>query len=166
VKLCTATLLAAVLTVTGCSGGRYPDREFQICLENQRGIDDFKQILVAIAGRYKLKFFDQSQDREQRLKDIMPDQIGKYPLQDFHIHDKAQGVEITASNLTLGRYQTSISWDLRNARQRLVAVDLESALRKRFKLRPFPEGSGALPLQNCPASTILVIPAKAGTQGR
>jgi hypothetical protein len=165
-KLRTVPLFVAVLAVTGCSGGRYPDREFQICLEDQRGAEAFKQILVAIAGRYKLEFFDQSQDREQRLKDIMPDQIGKYPLQDFHIHDKAQGVEISASNLTLGRYQTSISWDLRNARQRVVAVDLESALRKRFTLRPFPEGSGALPLKDCPASTSPVIPAKAGTQGQ
>ena len=144
-------LLLALTFLPGCSG-RHADRQVQICLYDDAGISKFRLILVAVSQRQKLKFFDQSSRVEHELGELKSDLVGRFPIHDYHVHDKSEGVEISATNLGLGPYETTLSYDLRNERQKAVAADLTGSLEREFQIIPTPDNQGAAPLANCPHS--------------
>jgi hypothetical protein len=146
-----ALALILVIGLAACSG-RHADRQVQLCLESEQGVTIFREILVAISARHKLRFFDQSSEVERDLKALGSGLVGRFPIHHFHLHDKSAGVEISASNLGLGPYETTFSYDLRNDRQRTVADDLIASLEGEFEVLPTPDNRGALPLPKCPAS--------------
>ena len=133
-----------------CSPARHADRQVQLCLEGEQGLATFRDILLAISERHDLEFFDGSREVERELKALESDLVGRFPIHKYHLHDKSDGVEISATNLGLGHYETTVSYDLRSDRQRAVAEDLTASLQWAFEIIPTPENRGALPLPNCP----------------
>ena len=87
---------------------------------------------------------------ETELSALKSTLVGRFPIHHYHIHDKSKGVEVSATNLGLGPYETTLSYDLRNDKQRAVARDLRSSLLNGFKIVPTPDNQGASPLGDCP----------------
>ena len=146
----SSLVMAALYFTAGCEQGRHADRQIQLCLKNDEGLATFEKILRAKSGEYNLVFYDSSAETEQGLAEVGSDLAGDYPIRHFHAHDKADGFEVTASNLGLGRYQTTMSYDLRSDRQRAFASEIEQELARHFAIVMPEEGKGALPLRDCP----------------
>ena len=153
-------LLLLLIATSGCTLGRSADRQVQICLESEEGVATFRRILVAVSKRNALEFFDDSERVARDLRSLKSDLVGRYPIRHYHAHDKDDGIEISASNLGLGRYETTLSYDLRSARQRRVADDLTASLESEFKIVPTPGNRGASPLQDCPTGSTKSVRAK------
>lgn len=139
-----------LLMVGGCSG-KHPSRAVQLCLEDERGVDDFKHVMQTVAHEKGMEFVDGSTSTARKLKAM--NQHPEYELIHIGISGK-DDVGLTAGNQGLSAYEVAIGFSAgsSNADEQKFERAVIQALAQRWQVHEVPAGQGAFPLKACSQS--------------
>jgi hypothetical protein len=147
----TLAILVAV-ALASCAQGTRPFLMWQICLQDQRGVDEFKRVLQAIALDQKLKYIDSSVETQHELKDIGasgPNMHSSGGLIFVGV-ESDDGLGLMAGNTGLNDYDVAVGFNGPDLVKAHAFADIASArLAQRWKLKRVPQDSGASPDPGC-----------------
>lgn len=146
-------MFAAVVALIGCARAQEAFLTVQMCVDDQRGVADLKNVMRTVAQSEGLQFIDNSPQHGADLKNIGGDKaLGRdsaYSI-DFHIEGES-GLGATATNLGLPPYQVGLGFTEGNdpAKARKLANELNRALSQRWDVQKVTLAKGILPMENC-----------------
>lgn len=148
-----ASAIGITIFVEGCSPAQEAFRSVQICVVDERGVAELKDLMRATAASEHLQFIDNSAQQGSDLKAMGADKLLKRDVSlaiDFHIEGNS-GMGVTAGNLGLPPYQVAMGFtegsdpaDVRRLSARLI-----QALSQRWQVETIPAGKGAMPMKSC-----------------
>jgi hypothetical protein len=148
-----ASVIGITIFVEGCSSAQEEFRSVQICLVDERGVAELKDLMRATAASEHLQFIDNSAQQGSDLKSMGADKLLKRDASlaiDFHIEGNG-GMGVTAGNLSLPPYQVALGFtegsDAAKAHQ--LSARLIQALSQRWQVETVPPGKGAMPMKSC-----------------
>lgn len=127
----------------------------QICVVDERGVAEVKNVMRAVARSENLQFIDNSAQEAHDLKDTGADKALKRDAShavDIHIEGE-NGLGVTAGNLGLPPYQVGVGFTEGSdpPKARRLANHLITSLSQRFNVQPVPSNEGMLPMKGCGA---------------
>ena len=139
----------------GCSPAQRAFEQVRICVGDERGVAELKNVMQAVAQSENLQFIDNSAQQAQDLKEIATDRALKrdmFHAIDLHIEGES-GLGVTAGNLGLPPYQVGLGFtegrDAAKARQ--LANHLISSLSQHWSVQRVPSSQGISPMKGCGA---------------
>ena len=150
-KAAVVSALIAV-SVSSCGAGEDPFLIVQVCLENDRGVDDFKKELHAIAAQERMGVTDRSREAERELESLGALNVPKGRFLSVSLNNE-RGFGLGANNLGLGSYDVAVGFNLGqdNDGAKAFAERAVARFKQRWPVPVVPSGSGALPNPRCPA---------------
>jgi hypothetical protein len=147
-----ALAILAMVALASCGQGTRPFLMWQICLQDQRGVEEFKRVLQAIALDQKLKYIDSSTETQRELKDIGASGPNMHTSGGliFIGVESDDGLGLLAGNTGLNDYDVAIGFNGPNLVKARAFADIASTqLAQHWKLKRVPQGSGAFPDPEC-----------------
>ena len=146
-------MTAVTILLNGCAGAQESFQTVQVCVDNQRGLDDLKSVMVTVAHSEGLQFIDNSAQQAADLKVIGADKALKRDAAhavDFHI-EGSSGLGATAGNLGLSPYQIGVGVTEGNdpAKAHKLAESLVRALSRRWVVLKISLAEGIQPMKSC-----------------
>ena len=145
--------IAVAFTLSGCARAQQSFQTVQMCVDNQRGVDDLKNLMMMAARSEGLEFIDNSAQQAADLKEIGADKVLKRDAAhaiDFHI-EGSNGLGATAGNLGLPTYQVGVGFTEGNdpVKAHKLAEDLVRAMSRRWSVQSISPAEGILPMKSC-----------------
>jgi hypothetical protein len=146
-------VIVAAISLNGCGQAQESFRSVQICVGNQQGVADLKNVMTTVAQSEGLQFIDNSAEQALELKDIGADKALKRDAAsaiDFHI-EGANGLGVTAGNLGLPPYQVGLGFTEGDdpSKAHRLADQLLRAMSRRWDVQSIGPGKGILPMKSC-----------------
>jgi hypothetical protein len=144
---------AMALCAFGCSKAQEEFLAVQVCVVDETGVAQLKNIMRAVAKSENLEFIDNSAETGRALKDIGADKALKRDAAlaiDVHIEGD-RGMGVTAGNLGLPSNQVALGFTAgaNAAKARKLADHLIRALSQRWRVQTVPKGQGSFPMSSC-----------------
>ena len=146
--------IVAIAGVLGaCTRGNGPDLLVQVCLRDEQGVAAFKSALRSIATAERMNYIDASATTARDLKVIGATDDRMHTTGGLvHVGiDGHGGVGLTAGNMGLDKYEVAIGFSNGppDTERRKFSDVVVSELMRQWQVKVVPEGSGALPDENC-----------------
>lgn len=150
-------LLIVVIAVcfAGCSGAQRTFEQVQLCVRDERGVAELKNVMQAVALSQNFQFLDNSAPQANVLKNIGADRALKRDVShaiDLHVEGES-GLGVTAGNLGLPPYQVGVGFTAGSnaVKARQLANNLISSLSQHWNVQRVPSSQGILPMKGCGA---------------
>lgn len=148
-----SSLISVVPLCHGCSPAQEAFGVIETCVVDQRGVEELKSVMRAVAQAENLKFIDNSAQQVSDIKTIGADKLLKRNLSlaiDLHIEGKG-GMGVTAGNLGLAPYQVALGFTEGSdpAKAHRLSDRLVKALSRRWHVQTVPKGEGVGPMKSC-----------------
>jgi hypothetical protein len=148
-----ATLILVGL-LCGCSSGKPPALMVQLCLQNDQGVSDFRDLVQSVAASEHMKVVDVSADTQEKLK-VIHAKYAKLATASSVINiyvESDDRLVVTADNIDLPTYQVSVDFTGGLSpveKQRFIDV-LVPKLRARWFVDTVPAGVHPFAMASCP----------------
>ena len=141
------------LCAAKCSRAQEEFLAVQMCLVDEAGVTQLKNIMRDVAKSENLQFIDNSAETGRALRNIGAEEAARHGAAfaiDVHIEGE-HGLGVTAGNLGLPAYQVALGFTAgRNAAKAHKLADrLVQALSQRWRVQTVPKGQGTLPMSSC-----------------
>lgn len=141
------------LILQGCSKVQEPFLMVQMCLVDQTGVAQFKDVMRANAKLESFEYIDNSAQQGASLRTMGADKLLKRDAAlaiDVYLKGK-EGMWVSASNLGLPHYQVALGFTEGSdaAKAHRLSGRLVKALSQRWHIETVPQGKGALPMKTC-----------------
>jgi len=147
-----ASVASALLTaaLSSCAGGERPFLIVQLCLGNDRSVDQFKTELQAIAHQEHMRFVDRSRVSERELDTLRVLNLPTGKLVNVGVLGD-RGPSLAAGNLGLSSYDVAVGFSRGQNNQAAQAFSerVVARLKQHWPVKVIPTGSGALPDPRC-----------------
>lgn len=148
-------MIVAAIALSGCGRAQESFLTIQMCVGNQQGVAELKNVMMAVAQSEGLRFIDDSAEQGKQLSDIGADKALKRDSAltiDFHI-EGANGLGATAGNLGLPPYQVGLGVTEGSdpAKAHRLADQLVGLLSRRWDVQKVAPGKGVSPMKTCGA---------------
>ncbi|MHA6316624.1 hypothetical protein ACXYN8_03055 [Altererythrobacter sp. CAU 1778] len=157
-SLCPRLLLPifiAAVALNGCSRAQQAFEAVQMCVDDQDGVADLKNIMSAVAQSEGLQFIDNSAQQGAELKSVGADKaLGRDAAYAIDLYIEGEnGLGATAGNLGLPPYQVGVGFTEGDdpIKARKLANNLIRALSKRWDLQRVAKNKGILSSHSCGA---------------
>jgi hypothetical protein len=145
--------MIAAICLVGCGRAQESFQTVQMCVGNERGVAELKNVMMTVAQSEGLRFIDNSEQQGVELKAIGADKAVKRDAAsviDFHI-EGASGMGVTAGNLGLRTYQIGLGFTEGDdpAEAHRLADQLIRALSRRWDVQRVAPGKGLFPMKTC-----------------
>jgi hypothetical protein len=124
-----------------------------MCLVDQRGVEQFLEIMRGIAKSENLKFIDDSLDAAESLRVMGADKRLNFDSAfTIHVGIKDKGdVLAMGGNIGLPPYQVTLGFGEGNdeAKAHRLSDKLIKAFSQQWHVEKVPEGKGSLPMKTC-----------------
>lgn len=150
----SSVFLVSLALLLGCARGKQSLLTIQLCLNDDRGVSEFKSIMRSIAVAENLKFVDGSAETQRNLK-ITDAKFDKLNIPDSVINiglDRGDRNLMMGGNLGLPTYQVALGFssDPNPTEAQRFADVVVKRLGTRWQVETVPTGTGALPMRTCP----------------
>jgi hypothetical protein len=140
--------------LSGCSSGKPPALMVQLCLQDDQGVSDLRDLMQSVAASEQMNFIDVSADTQEKLKTIHA-KYAKLATPSSVINMYIQSGDrlvVTADNIDLPTYQVSVDFTGNLSpvdKQRFVDV-LIPRLRAHWQVDTVPAGIRPFAMKSCP----------------
>ena len=146
-------MMGMIMALQGCSRAQESFLSVEMCVVDQAGVLQLKNIMRDIARSENLEFIDNSAQQKSDLQAMGADKLLKRDATraiDLHIEGR-QGMGATAGNLGLPSYQVAIGFTegANPVAGRRLSDRLVKALSQHWHVEVIPKGKGAFPMRSC-----------------
>lgn len=141
------------LCAAKCSRAQEEFLAVQMCLVDESGVTQLKNIMRNVAQLESLQFIDNSAETGRALKNIGAEGAAAHSAAfaiDVHIEGE-HGLGVTAGNLGLPAYQVALGFTAGRdaAKAQRLADHLVHALSQRWHVQTVPRGQGSFAMGSC-----------------
>lgn len=142
-----AVTVLMLCTFEGCTGKR-PFLIVEVCLNDEKGLEQFTDLMRSIAQSEHLKFIDGSAETQHDLTMLKANKNARAINLDIERED---GLGVGAGNLGLPTYQVALGFSegSNSLESRKFADMVIGELKKKWNVEDVPSGQGAQPMKAC-----------------
>jgi hypothetical protein len=147
-------ILLLIGVLSGCSSGKPQALMVQLCLQNDQGVSDFRNLMQSVAASEQMDFFDVSADTQEKLN-VIHSKYAKLatPSSVINVYiESDKRLVVTADNIDLPTYQVSVDFTgglSPTDKQRFIDV-LIPRLRAQWFVDTVPAGVRPFAMAACP----------------
>lgn len=145
--------LAILLIFYGCSAGRPPTLTYQICMQSQNDLNEFRALLREEAINSGMKFFDRTDDSKREME-VISKESPRYNKDEFILNAgilSDDGTGLTASNIPGPGMQVVLGFSGGSNKDisSKFFEKMETIISKRWRMKRVDPNAGAVSDKDC-----------------